>query len=142
MKMLKRVQKYSKYNKSGINWKTAPDIKKRVNILLDILGFDKSIKKYVYCLRSNGSKSNAYARIWGLSKIWQLTIGVPASYIIEVISEKFDDLPNKSQDKILLHEIAHIPKNFSGSLIPHYKRGKRKFSDLVKVYISKYYKNL
>ena len=51
---------------------------------------------------------------------------------IEVLSEKFDRLNKLEQDKILLHELAHIPKNFSGSLLPHIrKKGKRNFEDRV-----------
>ncbi len=73
------------------------------------------------------------ARIWGMSKIWQLALEEEPAYVIEVLSEKFDGLSNGQKENILLHEIAHIPKNFSGSLLPHVKkRGKRNFDDRVR----------
>ena len=42
------------------------------------------------------------------------------------------------QDKVLLHEIAHIPRNFSGSLLPHTRRGKNKFYDKVRILVAQY----
>jgi len=108
--------------KGNVEWVNAPDIKKR------ILHLDKSLKldwlktSKIHCFRSKNSKSRAYARIWGLSKVWQKALQTEPAYVIEVLSEKFDSLNKKEQDKVLLHEIAHIPKNFSGSLLPHIRK--------------------
>lgn len=94
----------------------------------------------VYCYRSNNSRARAYARIWGFNKVWQLALGEDPAYVIEVLSEKFDHLPQKRRDEILLHEIAHIPKNFSGALLPHTRRGKGSFHDKLKTMLSLYAK--
>jgi predicted metallopeptidase len=128
--------------KSGtVGWTNAPDIKKRVLYLKRTLNLNWLNTSRVYCFRSVNSRSRAQARIWGLSRIWQLALGCKPAYIIEVLSEKFDKLPTKNQDSVLLHELAHIPKNFSGSLLPHVrKRGKRNFNDRVKELVIKYSK--
>jgi predicted metallopeptidase len=125
--------------KGRVDWQNAPDIKTRVLHIIKSLGIDWIDISNIYCFRSYNSKSRAYARIWGLGKIWQMALNNKPAYIIEVLSERFDKLGKLEQDKVLLHELAHIPKNFSGSLLPHVRRGKRNFHDrvdrLVKLYI-------
>lgn len=122
-----------KRKSSSVNWVKAPDIKKRVVKLSKTLKLDWLDNPNIYCFRSYNSRSRAYARIWGLTKVWQQALSTKPAYIIEVLSEKFDHLNGEKQDEIILHEIAHIPKNFSGSLLPHIKkRGKRNFNDRVR----------
>jgi predicted metallopeptidase len=95
----------------------------------------------IYAYRSTNSKTRAYARIWGLSYLWQKTLKVPPTYIVEVLSEHYDDLPDTEKDKVLLHELTHIPKNFSGALVPHIRHGKRSFHRKVDELISRYFMN-
>lgn len=115
-----------------VNWDKAPDIQVRIAHLVSTLSLDWIDNSSIFCFRSSNSKARAYARIWGLSTIWQKALGTDAAYCIEVLSEKFDSLDEFEQDKVLLHEICHIPKNFSGSLLPHVKkRGARNFHDRV-----------
>jgi len=124
-----------------VDWQNAPDIKKRVSFLIKELDLDWVHKSQLHFFRSNYSASRAYARIWGLSKVWQLALSEKPTYIIEVLSEKFDRLSDNEKDKVLLHEIAHIPKNFSGSLLPHIRRhGKRNFHDRVEELFAQYLK--
>lgn len=124
-----------------VEWRKAEDIDSKIKKLINSLNLDWVKKGKIYSFRSKKSKTRAYARIWGLSRIWQNALGANPSYIIEVISEKFDKLDSEKQDKILLHELAHIPKNFSGSLIPHIRRrGKRNFEDKVDNLVAQYNK--
>ncbi len=95
----------------------------------------------IFTYRSYGSKTRAYARTWGLPSLWQRALDVTPAYIIEVISEHFDKLSEVDRDKVLLHEIMHIPKNFSGALTPHIRRGKRNFHRKVEELISVYLRN-
>ena len=81
------------------------------------------ITKLIF-FRSIGSSSHARARIWSLPRVWQQALGVKPHYIIEVLSEKFDRLSDDDKKRVLIHELMHIPKNFSGSLIPHRGRGR------------------
>lgn len=125
-----------------IEWNDAPDIK---DLVLDLLSDSDETSKILvdrlFFFRSINSKTRSYARIWGLSKLWQRVLKVKPTYIIEVISEYFDSLPILEKKKVLLHEIAHIPKNFSGALVPHIrKRGKRNFEDKVEALIAMYLK--
>lgn len=127
-----------KKSPNGVLWTKAPDVEKKVKNILKKLDSTLDIEN-IYFYRSTFSKSRAYARIWGLSRLWQMALGVKPSYIIEVLSQHFDKLSEHEKDKVLLHELAHIPKNFSGSLLPHTrKRGKRNFNDRVKTLIGKF----
>ncbi len=106
-------------------WKLAPDLQKRVTKLVFALKYSHINPKRVIVFRSFGSKSQAQARIWSLPRIWQQALKVKPHYCLEVLAEKFDHLPSQQQEKILIHELRHIPKNFSGSLLPHGRMRKR-----------------
>lgn len=122
----------SKSNKNKkVDWQDAPDIKARVDDLVVKLNLHWIRPEDVYCVRSNYSNANAYARIWGMSRIWQEVLGIRAAYCLEVLSEKFDHLDKRRRDEILMHELAHIPKNFSGALLAHTK-SKGGFHDKLK----------
>lgn len=123
-----------------VEWRSAPDIKKRIAILTKDLNLDWLKKTRIFCFRSKNSKTTASARIWGLSRIWQEALKESPAYIIEVISERFDRLNYEQQEKVLIHEIVHIPKNFSGSLVPHIRRGKRNFHHKVDSLVAQYFK--
>jgi len=126
------------HKRGAIEWVSAPDVKKRVSFLADTLDIDWIRKSRIFCFRSTDAKTRAYARIWGFSRIWQKALREQPAYVIEVVSEKYDSLPAFEQDKVLLHEMTHIPRNFSGSLIPHIRRGERNFEDKVRTLIALY----
>jgi predicted metallopeptidase len=74
----------------------------------------------VVVLRSHGSKARrTIARCYALSKIWQNAFGIKAHYIIEVISERFDSLSHEEKEKVLIHELMHIPKSMGGGFKHH-----------------------
>lgn len=72
----------------------------------------------VYCVASMGSRSRAVARIHGLSRAWAV-VGVGPAYLIEVVSEAFNRLGPRDKLRVIIHELLHIPKTFSGALRPH-----------------------
>jgi predicted metallopeptidase len=108
-----------------LKFERAHDIQVKVNRILFVLKLPHIDRKRVVCMRSWGSKSNAIARIWSMPRIWQKALGIKSHYVIEVISEEFDDLNQEEQEKTLIHELMHIPKTFSGALVPHKCFGKR-----------------
>lgn len=121
-----------------MDWNRAPDINKTIISLVSSLKLVHIDPKRVICFRSRGSKSGARARIWSLPRVWQKALGVKAHYVLEVISEKFDKLSKDDQCRVLIHELLHIPKNFSGSLVPHrgrnYRIDSRRVETLFKIY--------
>lgn len=137
MKRLRKGRRSIKFD-----WQEAPDIKKRVLRLMKNLHLDYLLGERLFFYRSVGSKSRAYARTWGLPKLWQNALKVEPAYIIEVISHYFDKLSTRDQDKVLLHEISHIPKNFSGALVPHTRHGKGSFHGKLEELISRYFENM
>ncbi len=140
--MLKKAQKFIKSSKkyNSVAWEKAPDIHKRIKYITSNTDLEWKSKPKIFSFRSYNSKSRAYARIWGLPRIWQMALGEEPSYVVEVLSEKFDKLRESQKDEVLIHELAHIPKNVSGSLVPHFRKGKRNFSKRVKM-LSNSYKN-
>lgn len=108
-----------------MDWIPASDIKTKLERLIANLEFLHLDPSRIFCFRSFGSKSRARARVWSLPRIWQKALGVNPAYCIEVISEKFDKLTEEAKSKVLIHELLHIPKNFSGSLLSHRGRNRR-----------------
>ncbi|MFH1425017.1 MAG: putative metallopeptidase [archaeon] len=104
----------------------APDIKRRIIDLAE--DFPNVTPERIYCFRSHGSTSERIlARIWSFPKIWQLALYMNPRYVIEVLSERFDKLPQHKQDEVLIHELKHIPKMFTGGLRKHDKKKLPKF---------------
>ena len=103
-----------------IEYYPAPDIKERMAEIVELLRFDHVKPGNVYCVRSRGSQSRrTIARIHGLGRIWQQAMGIETTYIIEVISEQFDPLSRDGQDRVLVHELMHIPHGFQGGFRHH-----------------------
>lgn len=116
----------------------APDVKKMVKVLARRLPFPYVDSQRIICVRSYGATSRARARIWSFPKIWQLALGLPAHYVIEVLSQHFDRLSPDDKARVIIHELMHVPKNFSGALVPHrglHKRiDSRNIEQLFKLY--------
>lgn len=121
-----------------IEWLDATDVHKKIGRLVSLLGLDWLNKDKIFCFRSTNANTRAIARIWGLSRIWQQALKIGPSYVVEVISERFDGLSEKEKDSVLLHELTHIPRNFSGSLMPHTRRGKGSFHKKISLLLEKY----
>ena len=102
----------------------APDAQAIMEDLVFKLDLKHVDSTRVVCMRSRGTTTDAVARIWAMPSIWQKALGIQAHYVIEVISKRFDKLSFEDKQKTILHEILHIPKTFSGALVPHKCFGK------------------
>ncbi len=102
-----------------IKYEKAEDVKKLAEDIVKTLEMKHIDMERVAFIRSRGSKTNAIARCHGLERIWQHTLGVKAHYVIEVISEKFDKLSEEEKEKVIIHELLHIPKSFGGGFRGH-----------------------
>ncbi|MCC7552155.1 metallopeptidase [Candidatus Micrarchaeota archaeon] len=108
-----------------MKFEKASDIQEMAEKLLDVLDFGHINEARIICMRSFGSNANAYARIWNFPKIWQEALEVKPFYVIEVLSEEFDKLSIEDKEKVIIHEILHIPMTFSGALRNHKYNGGR-----------------
>lgn len=97
----------------------ASDIDSLVSDVVKKLNMTYIHPNRIICVRSTEAVSRARARIWSFPKIWQMALHKPSCYIIEVLSQHFDHLLQEEKIRIIIHELMHIPKNFSGALIPH-----------------------
>ncbi|GEM_PF-530341 len=107
-------------------YEVAPDVQAMLEEIVRLLPdeFPHVDVRRVVCYRSRGSTARIYARIWSLPGIWQAALGVEAHYVVEVV-ERFDRESREEQEKTILHELLHIPKTFSGALVPHNCFGKK-----------------
>ena len=128
-----------KSQNSKLDWTDAGEIKKDIEQILKTLDFPHIDPSRVFCFRTQGSKSRSYARIWSMPKIFQRALNIKPAYIIEVLSKYYDKLDDDSKKKVLIHELLHIPKNFSGALLPHRSRHRHLQAEVNKLF--KEYKN-
>lgn len=101
-------------------YEVAPDVQKDLEEIVRLLpdDFAHVDVRRVICYRSRGSTARIYARIWSLPSIFSHALGVEPHYVIEVV-ELYDRSAKDVKEKTLIHELLHIPKTFSGALVPH-----------------------
>jgi predicted metallopeptidase len=121
----------------------APEVLERLKFILPSVEMPYIKNEKLFCIRSWGSSSRAIARIYAFPKVFQIALELSDPvYIIEVISERFDKLTQENKDRVLIHELMHIPKTFSGSLVPHKCFGRKHICDkTVEVLYQKFIKS-
>ncbi len=107
-----------------MEWEEAEDVKDDIIRILNIIDLPYIDIDRIHCYRTQGSKTRAYARTWAYPKIFQRALGIEPAYVIEVLSKFYDKLDDDARMKVLIHELLHIPKNFSGALLPHKTRSR------------------
>lgn len=97
----------------------APDLKQRMIEIVKHTKMDHINLERVECLRSTGSSSKrTIARCHTLGKLMQKAMGTQAFYAIEFL-ELFEKMSIEEQDKVIIHELMHIPKTFGGGFRQH-----------------------
>src|SRR5258706_13106645 len=107
-----------------MDWQDAHDVKKDLKHVLRTLDLPHIDPEKIYCYRTTGSKVRAYARTWSFPKIFQRALDIQPAYVIEVLAKYYDKLSDDEKKKVLIHELLHIPKNFSGALLAHRGNGR------------------
>jgi len=102
-----------------MRYEYAEDLQKKSEEISRIL-FSHVDMNRVKCFRSFGTNSRGtIARCHALGKLMQKALGLRAHYALEFISERFDSLDEDEKEKIIIHELMHIPKTFGGGFKHH-----------------------
>ena len=102
-----------------MKYEYALDLKERLRDIAMTLEMSHIDLDRVECLRSFGSSTKrTIARCHTIGKVMQKAMKTGAFYAIEFL-EKFDKMPREEQDKVIIHELLHIPKTFGGGFRQH-----------------------
>lgn len=102
-----------------MKYQDAPDLKERMVDIIITLEMNHIDAERVECLRSFGSSSpRTIARCHALGKLMQKAMKTKAFYAIEFL-ERFERMKREEQDKVIIHELMHIPKTFGGGFRQH-----------------------
>ncbi len=101
-----------------MEWQPASDVHTRLRRIARALGLTYVVPARIRCVRVEGSRANALARIWGLPPVFQDALDLEPHYVIELMVPAFDRLPRREQDRVIIHELLHIPRTFSGGIRP------------------------
>jgi len=97
----------------------APDLQDRMVEIVQTLGLNHIDTNRVKCFRSKGTSTRrTLARCHTVGKLMQKAMQVQPHYAIEFL-EIFEKLPANEQDKVIIHELMHIPKTFGGGFRQH-----------------------
>jgi predicted metallopeptidase len=102
-----------------MRYEEAPDLKERVVDIVSTLEMNHIDLDRIGCLRGFGSSTRRIlARCHALGKVMQKAMKSKAFYAIEFL-ERFDKMSKKEQDKVIIHELLHVPKTFGGGFRQH-----------------------
>ncbi len=102
-----------------MKYEFASDLQARMEDIVRALAMDHIDISRVKCFRSRGSSTKrTIARCHTVGKLMQKAMNMPAHYAIEFL-EKFERMPWEEQDKVIIHELLHIPKTFGGGFRQH-----------------------
>ena len=92
-----------------MDWQKDPELQKSLEEVVSRLEMKHVLPERIFCFRTSGSKSRAYARIWSFPKIFQQVLKIEPAYVIEVLSQKYDRL--SPDDKIKVIDASKPLKN-------------------------------
>ena len=102
-----------------MKYEYAPDLQARMIEIVRLLGMSHVNVERVRCFRGIGSKAQGIiARCHSLGKLMQRAMGVDAFYAIEFLA-RFEKLSKQDKDKVIIHELMHVPKTFGGGFRHH-----------------------
>ena len=102
-----------------MKYEFAPDLQARTEHIARTLGMNHIDTSRVKCFRSKGSSTKrTIARCHTIGKLMQKAIGVQPHYAIEFL-ERFERMNSAEKDKVIIHELMHIPKTFGGGFRQH-----------------------
>lgn len=102
-----------------MKYEYAPDLQARMEEIVNLLGMIHIDTLRVKCFRSKGSSTKrTLARCHTIGKLMQKAMGTEAFYTIEFL-ERFEKLSKEEQNKVIIHELLHIPKTFGGGFRQH-----------------------
>jgi len=120
-----------------IKYFRAPDIEARISELIAALKLGHIDPQRLICMRSRGSAARrTVARCHAMPRIMQAALATKAYYIIEVIAEQFDKMPEDEQTKTLIHELLHVPKSFGGGFKYHSFVSRERVEQMYKKFVS------
>jgi len=102
-----------------MRYENALDIRERMIEVVNLLKMEHIDLERVDCLRSFGSSTRrTIARCHTIGKLMQKAMKTKAFYAIEFL-EIFDKMSKEEQDKVIIHELLHIPRTFGGGFRQH-----------------------
>ena len=102
-----------------MKYNPAPDLQARMEEITRLLDMRHIDISRVKCFRSSGSSTKrTIARCHTIGKLMQKAMNMPAYYAIEFL-EIFEKMKREEQDKVIIHELLHIPKTFGGGFRQH-----------------------
>jgi len=117
-----------------MKYEFAYDLQRKAEEISKILFFHVKIER-IKCFRSYGTSSKGtIARCHALEKIMQLATGISPFYVLEFLSERFDELNEEEKTKVIIHELMHIPKSFGGGFKHHNLVTDKKVNEMYKRY--------
>ena len=103
-----------------VRYVRTPEMEKVVRKIIEDLSLHYIDSSRIRCVKSYQSKSlKTHARIHTASRAFFVGVGMPPIYVIEFISDNFDKLSEEEKIKVIIHELLHIPRSFSGGLVTH-----------------------
>src|SRR6266404_3335301 len=110
-----------------MDWQDAEDIKEDLADIIKHIDLPHINLERIYCYRTKGSKTRAYARTWAFPKIFQSALLVEPAYVIEVLSQHYDKLDEDKRKKYLFTNYSISQKFFRRFTPPQIKKQEYQF---------------